>query len=561
MKKFNFLILLFSILTFSQDRKGEFMLTKDSKSHTMYVAFTSLNSKQDKVFEEILKSNSNFRNIVSEERLSFDNTWGISSQKKSEMLISAKKNRNNSNSIEKLNRIYRVTLPKSDNEHLLQLAKKLETFSEVDYVSLISNDPIEPPYTFNIKKESTPSLESLQTYLFQDPGINVAYAWSLGVAGEGIKIRDVEYGYNGMHETLINRNNLHIEPGFQLSPQLIYPSGAYYDWLDHGTAVASIIFAGKENFGVSGAVHKADEFVSFLEWTSISYDRAAAVARSIDASSAGDIIMYEMQTGGRNNYYVPAEFNNLIWDLTKAATDSGITIIAAAGNGSEDLDHPYYNSYNQRGNSGAIIVGAGTPDVDHSIVSFSTYGNRVNLQGWGYDVLSAGYGYFAQYDNDYNRTYIYFSGTSSATPVVTSAFALVQSFYHKNTGSYLSSEQLLDLFVETGYPQGGNTTKKIGPLPNVQKAIEKLSTQLSIKDIKPLKVKVVPNPSRDFIILETDSSNKNLKLEILDATGKIIQKGTVYEKEKYDISKLTKGIYFVKISDGDRIVFEKLIKQ
>ena len=561
MKKFHILIILFSVLSFSQNRKGEFILTKGSKSHTMYVAFSSVKSDPEKVFDEVLKTNPNFKNIVSEERLSFDNTWGISTQKKSEMIISAKKNRNSSNSIEKLNRIYEVTLPKSDNEYLLQLAKKLENFSEVEYVSLISNEPIEPPYKLDMKKETTPSFENLQTYLFQDPGINVAYAWSIGVAGEGIKIRDVEYGYNGMHETLVNRNNIHIEPGFQLSPELVYPTGSNYDWLDHGTAVASIIFAGRENFGVSGALHKADEFVSYLEWTSISYNRAAAVARSIDGSAPGDIIMYEMQTGGRNNNYVPAEFNNLIWDLTKAATDSGITIIAAAGNGAEDLDHPYYNSYNQRGNSGAIIVGAGTPDTNHSIVSFSTYGSRINLQGWGYNVLSAGYGYFTQYDNDYNRTYIYFSGTSSATPVVTSAFALVQSFYHKKTGAYLSTNEILALLSDTGYPQGGDSTKKIGVLPNVQKAIEKLATQLAITDVTPLKIRIVPNPSQDFIILQTNSSNKNSNIEILNTLGQIVLKDTISNDERYNISKLTKGIYFIKISDGDRIVFEKLIKQ
>src|SRR6218665_1022068 len=268
-----------------------------------------------------------------------------------------------------------------------------------------------------------------------------------------------------------------------------------------------------------------------------------------------------MQTGGRNNNYVPAEFNNLIWDLTKAATDSGITIIAAAGNGAEDLDHPYYNSYNQRGNSGAIIVGAGTPDTNHSIVSFSTYGSRINLQGWGYNVLSAGYGYFTQYDNDYNRTYIYFSGTSSATPVVTSAFALVQSFYHKKTGAYLSTNEILALLSDTGYPQGGDSTKKIGVLPNVQKAIEKLATQLAITDVTPLKIRIVPNPSQDFIILQTNSSNKNSNIEILNTLGQIVLKDTISNDERYNISKLTKGIYFIKISDGDRIVFEKLIKQ
>src|SRR5690554_7387640 len=95
---------------------------------------------------------------------------------------------------------------------------------------------------------------------------------------------------------------------------------------------------------------------------------ALPICSAINQSVAGDVILYEMQTGGVNATqtvpnYVPAEYVNSIWDATKAATTAGIHIVAAAGNGDQNLDYSSYTSYINRGDSGALIIEIGRAHV------------------------------------------------------------------------------------------------------------------------------------------------------------------------------------------------------
>ena len=86
--------------------------------------------------------------------------------------------------------------------------------------------------------------------------------------------------------------------------------------------------------------------------------------------------------------------------------------------------------------SDAVFVGAGNPPsgihgrtpvnpgwnetyVDRARCGFSNYGSRVDCQGWGFEVTSTGYGSLqggGSRDLWYTDT---FSGTSSASPIVT----------------------------------------------------------------------------------------------------------------------------------------------
>lgn len=560
MKEKIFILSIFCfLLSFGQSRKGQFQLEKTSNSHSLYVSFSKKQNTND-VINDALKNNPTFKEFISKNEISFVSNLGFSDRKINEMIEASRKNKKSGESIEKLKRIYRVETPIKDNENILRLAKGLEAFSEVEYASIISNEPITPPL---IKSSAvTPDLESLQTYLLDNPGINVNYAWSRGITGHNVRVRDVEYGFHKTHEMLFDRNAIQLENGTLPNPLLTDSTSVYYNYLDHGTAVMSIMGSAKDNIGISGTAYNANEYIGFLEWTTNGYDRVAAVTRSINASQAGDIILYEMQTGGKDSNFVPAEYTNVIWDLTKAATDSGIIIIAAAGNGDENLDDPFYIDYHARGNSGAIIVGAGTSNTEHSKLWFSTYGTRVDIQGWGHNVLSAGYGEWAKYDNDNNRTYIMFRGTSSATPIVASAAILIQSYYFQKTGQYLTPVEMRTLLINTGIPQGGNLTTKIGPLPNIKAAIEHLDATLSIKNttLKPLKIEVYPNPSSNYISVRSPE-NKNINFEIISMTGQSVLKSTTSSDKKLDISHLPNGTYLINATDKQRRVVEKFVKQ
>ncbi|RYZ16264.1 MAG: hypothetical protein EOP49_51945, partial [Sphingobacteriales bacterium] len=284
-------------------------------------------------------------------------------------------------SVKRLRNIVEIQIDSPSNERLSELAEKLESLKEVQYCSLISARPIQPPGDI---APITPSYEAQQGYIGVN-GVKMDYAWNMGLNGQGINIRDVEYGFNQNHEEL-NERPVFLMNGMNVSPE------ASEDFTEHGTAVFGIMMADKGAYGVSGMSYGANHMVLFPEWQSSGYNRVYAVSESVAASVAGDVIVYEMQTNGAQGEYGPAEYNNVIWDLTKAATDSGVIVVAAAGNGAEDLDSFEYMPYMNRGNSGAIIVGAGSNNSGRNRLSYSTYGARVDVQGWGQGVYTSGSG-------------------------------------------------------------------------------------------------------------------------------------------------------------------------
>ncbi|MDN5480286.1 MAG: S8 family peptidase, partial [Chryseobacterium sp.] len=523
----------------------------DKLSANIYVCF----SKSITSEKAALSRNPELAEFIKINDISLINDLGFSDQKLEEMIKDSRANGNSGESVEKLKRIFRVNIPHQSTEAAERLARTLEKFPEVEYVSVMSSTPIEPPLVKAFV--ATPDLESLQTYLNDNPGINAKYAWSRGITGQNIRIRDVEYGFYKTHEMLSNQNSIQLEPGYSPNAGL-----ANNNYRDHGTAVVSILGSVKDNIGLSGAAYSASQIKGYMEWTTVGYNRASAVSRSINASQAGDIILYEMQTGGKDGQYCPAEYDSVIWDLTKAATDSGIIVIAAAGNGNQNLDDPFYAAYRARGNSGAIIVGAGSPNTTHSKLSFSTFGNRVDVQGWGSNVLAAGYGSYQKYDNDNNRTYNYFSGTSSATPVVASAATLIQSYYYQNTGQYLTPAAMKNLLISTGIPQGGTVVnQKIGPFPNVKNAILQLEGSFAAKTKvqAPLEIKIYPNPVTSSVAIHSNE-DKKLDFEIINMHGRTVTKGSVSPDEKINTSNLPTGQYIINITEGQRRVIEKFTK-
>lgn len=361
--------------------------------------------------------------------------------------------------------------PGMSPEEVLALANYLETFDEVEYCAIEDLTPTPPPST--IKNRATPDFSWRQWYREymhggDTIGINIEAAWAKGVKGKGVSIADIEWGMDYDHEDL--KSSKFIEG--------LKTTNSNYD--DHGTAVAGVLIAQDNGFGVTGMVPEYDAFYGFSE---ITKGRVTAIAMAIDSLDAGDVIIYEMQTGGQNGEYVPADYNQGVWDITKTATDAGIIVCAAAGNGNQNLDGSFYSAYMDRGDNGAIIVGAGTIKGRNK-ASFSTYGSRVDVQGWG-DYCVTTTGYTSLYDGGPHAKYTKnFSGTSSATPIVSSAVVAIQSYALNALGKKLTPKEMRALLKKTGTPQGSGG--HIGPLPNVGAAIEELGG--SIEDTYKLDV-------------------------------------------------------------------------
>ena len=124
-------------------------------------------------------------------------------------------------------------------------------------------------------------------------------------------------------------------------------------------------------------------------------------------------------------------------------------------------------------------MGAGD-HADHSTAYFSTYGSRVDLQGWGdWSVTTTGYGDLYSSGSDANTYYTSgFSGTSSASPIVAGAAADLESVFKAVSGSAAWPSWIRQRLVDTGTPQ--SDPHHIGPQPDLLHAETNKITVYSI---------------------------------------------------------------------------------
>ncbi|MEQ8846102.1 MAG: S8 family serine peptidase [Phycisphaerales bacterium] len=313
-----------------------------------------------------------------------------------------------------------------------------------------------------------------QGYHGEGFGIHMAAAWDVpGGRGQGVNVADCEYWFDGDHEDLCN---VISEPGQTPDPDVIA-----FGWDEHGTAVLGEMVGGDNGYGVTGLVPDAQAYF-FPEWTVEGGSRrVAAISRAIGAMDAGDVVLLEMQTFGPGGDFAPAELDPSVWLVTGVGTDRGVTVVAAAGNGDQDLDSAPYAEYRGRGDSGAIIVGAGRSTGSRSKMSFSTFGSRVNVQAWGENVFTTGYGDFIVVGGDARQSYTQrFAGTSSASPIVASAVVSLQGIHRAATGEPMDPLDVRQLVMDTGRPQGSGG--QIGPLPDMAAAVDALLAGLCRAD-------------------------------------------------------------------------------
>jgi len=347
-----------------------------------------------------------------------------------------------------------VDVPHATEDLLVRVGEELQALDTVEYTYI---ETLQQPPPGDIPP-TTPDLTGFQTYFDPDPGLNVDYAWAYGYDGGGVRLSDCEYGWVYSHEDLVDKN-LHPEPG-----QTPHPDVETNGWDEHGTAVMGELCGVVNAYGVSGMVPDAAIY-TYPEWTVEGGSRrATCIANAIADSAVGDIVLLEMQSG-----YAPAETDPNVHSVVSAGVDAGVVVVSAAGNGGHDLDGVDYETYMSWGDSGAIMVGGGTPNVDHDQHPNSCYGSRVNVQGWYGSVFTLGYGNYAEYGGDKNQRYrTGFSGTSGASPFVASACVIVQD-KAQAYGRRLTPWEMRYLLIETGIPQG--TGGHVGPFPDLEAAL------------------------------------------------------------------------------------------
>ncbi|MGW7382291.1 S8 family peptidase [Streptomyces sp. NPDC054794] len=348
----------------------------------------------------------------------------------------------------------------------------------------------------------TPDFSGRQGYLRRGPeGIDAHWAWQRpGGSGQGVTVIDVEGAWQLGHEDLAAK----------LAGVVVGTPLTDLAWRNHGTAVIGVLGGDRGECGITGIVPEAVTAAASVRTAGT----AAAIHAAADRLGPGDLMVVGLhRPGPRFDYadrddqrgYLPLEWWPDDFAAIRHATDRGVLVVAAAGNGAESLDDAVYerrpdgfpawwrNPFDPSNPaSGAILVGAGAPPPgthgrdhgpDRSRLAFSNYGARVDAQGWGREVTTTGGFWDRPGDLQGGPEEIAwytdaFSGTSAATPVVAGALAALQGMLRAAAQPPMSADRAREVLRATGSPQqdapGRPASQRIGGRPDVRAAVTRL---------------------------------------------------------------------------------------
>jgi subtilisin family serine protease len=146
------------------------------------------------------------------------------------------------------------------------------------------------------------------------------------------------------------------------------------------------------------------------------------------------------------------------------------------------------------------------------------------------------------------------NGTSFSSPVNAGLVACLRQAFPQKT----SHEIIKAIFQSCNHVQNPDTLTGYG-IPDYWLAFRLLDASvINKKDI----VHAYPNPVQSILKIKTFYPYQILKLEIIDAWGRILY-GSSYEGNDFleiDFSSLASGIYILRIHTTDRIAIKKVIK-
>ncbi|ETS30309.1 peptidase [Photorhabdus temperata] len=348
-----------------------------------------------------------------------------------------------------------------NHSDLVKLADELE---KLDYIEFCSLTPVlkyqPPPPLISSKTEEviaefdshivTPDFSYLQGYLDEHNGMNIRNAWATGYKGRGITVHHLDFGVYRNHEDLVgNITVVNSRPETQDC--------------NHGTASTGCIAAKNNELGVTGIAHECH----FRFYDIDDFDRI------IYSFSPGDIISLNIQIVANNRYY-PFTYIASNWQKIKSCADAGAIIIFSAGNGGINLAYDF--TFPNYGDHGGIMIGACT-SINGYRLGFSNHNLYTSLNSWGENVATTGYSnlqHLPGNNRNYTRSY---NGTSSATPLVSGALALIQSYAKLKYHKYFNCSQIATLVRNSGFSTG--ELQGVGSRPNVASAFKLIDRLLS----------------------------------------------------------------------------------
>jgi hypothetical protein len=108
-------------------------------------------------------------------------------------------------------------------------------------------------------------------------------------------------------------------------------------------------------------------------------------------------------------------------------------------------------------------------------------------------------------------------------------------------------------------------TKVVTTVTSLPGGLTTYTSTTSVSDVanENLKVSIYPNPANDVLFIQSHLGGQtNRKVELIDALGKIVQTQTLFQGSTmcyFDLQTVYAGIYFVRVTDGDKIETSKVV--
>ncbi|WP_206237872.1 S8 family peptidase [Novosphingobium terrae] len=281
-------------------------------------------------------------------------------------------------------------------------------------------------------------------------------AWSMGATGAGVTIGIVDSGLDTTNPEFTGRIS-------SASADVAGSRGLINADSDHGTMVALVAAAARNNSGIMGmaygatvAAFRADTAGSCASSGGCTFsdtDIASGVNAAINAGAK----VINLSLGGGTP-------SSAVTTAISRAASAGIVVIVAAGNDGTANPDAFASGVRAAGNGNVIIAGS----VNSSNV-ISSFSDKAGTEAANY-LTALGEGICCEYANGQIKTtttngatYVtVYSGTSFSAPQIAGAVALLMQYFPN-----LSAKQAVTLLLNTATREGtgaGDTTYGAGVL-------------------------------------------------------------------------------------------------